>query len=63
MAVTVKKLIDILKTKAPGDEIEFVVVRTDGMLVTMDLESSANDMSKILRLFTPKKPVKKASGK
>jgi hypothetical protein len=60
MSVKIKDLVRILQTKPQNDEIEFVVVRTDGMLVTMDLESSANDMSKILRLFTPKKPVKKA---
>lgn len=55
MSVKIKKLIEILKDKNPDDVVEFVIVRTDGTLVTMDLCKSANDMGKILKLFGPKK--------
>jgi hypothetical protein len=58
MAVPVKKLIEILNTKNPKDEVEFVVVRTDGALMTMDLSGPNVDLTKILKLFTPKKASK-----
>jgi len=58
MSTTVQNLMEILSEKNPSDEIEYVVVRTDGSIVTMDLKASANDMGKILKLFTPKKVAK-----
>jgi len=55
MSVKIKKLIEILKDKNPDDLVEFVVARTDGTIVTMDLCATANDMANVVKLFGPKK--------
>lgn len=55
MSVKIKKLIEILKDKNPDDQVEFIVVRIDGTIVTMELCANANDMSGVLKLFRPKK--------
>jgi len=51
MAITVKDLVEKLKEKDQDKEVEFVVVGTDGMMVCMDVKSSAKSMVDLLKMF------------
>lgn len=50
--ITVAKLIKKLKEKDPNQEIEFIVCRTDGAIVCMNVERNAKDIAKLLKLMT-----------
>lgn len=52
MAVTVRKLIELLKTKNPNDEVEFMICRKrDGSVVMIDVEANSVDMQAALSMF------------
>lgn len=53
---TISKLIDILKTKEPDTEVEFIVVKKNTMVVCMDLTDDVCDQDALLRTF--KRPAK-----
>ena len=50
----VKELIKKLKKKDQNSMVEFVVVKTNGNMVCMDIEANANDMQKLLKMFVNK---------
>lgn len=51
MAVTIKKLIEILAAKSQTDVVEFMICRIDGSLVAVDVAGNTADMIKALKLF------------
>ena len=51
MAIKVKELIKNLKKKDQDAEVEFVVIKTNGDLVAMDIETSAHNMATLLSMF------------
>lgn len=55
MSIKIKELIKKLKEKDQNAEVEFVVVKTTGALVVMDLETSANNIAQLLEMFGPTK--------
>jgi len=52
MAIKVKELIKKLKEKDQDAEVEFVVVKTNGDMVVMDVETSAHNMATLLSMFS-----------
>ena len=54
MAIRIKDLVKKLNEKDQNKEVEFIVVGTDGNMVCMDVETSASNMVKLLKLFNPK---------
>ena len=53
----IKELIKILQTKDQDKEVECAIIGTDNSVQVLMLENSAENMSKILKLF-PKKDSK-----
>lgn len=51
MATTIAQLIEKLKEKDQAAEVEFIVLKTDGELVTMDVAKHAKVLIKMLKLF------------
>lgn len=51
MAIPVKELIKNLKKKDQNSVVEFVVVKTSGDLVCMDVNAKAKDIQKLLKMF------------
>lgn len=51
MAHTVAQLIEILQGKEQNELVEYVVVKTDGELVTVDVQQQAKPMAKMLKMF------------
>lgn len=51
MAIKIKQLIKNLQKKDQEAEVEFVVVKTNGNLICMDIKSNAKDMQKMLKMF------------
>jgi NMD protein affecting ribosome stability and mRNA decay len=51
MAIKVKKLIKKLKEKDQDAEVEFIIVKTNGIMICMDVNSSAKNMVDLLKLF------------
>lgn len=47
----VAELIEKLKEKDQAAEVEFIVVKTDGELVTMDVSKQAKPLIKLLKMF------------
>ncbi|MCK5128146.1 MAG: hypothetical protein KAR42_17960, partial [candidate division Zixibacteria bacterium] len=52
MSIQIKDLIKKLEEKDQDAMVEFIVVETDGMMVCMDVESSAESMVDLLGLFS-----------
>lgn len=52
MAIKIKELIKKLGEKDQNAEVEFVVVKTNGNMVCMDIKSNAHDMTKLLNMFS-----------
>ena len=52
MAIKVKDLIKALEEKEQDAEVEFVVVKTNGDLVVMDIETRAHNMATLLSMFS-----------
>ena len=50
-AITIKELIERLKTKDQEKEVEFIVVDTDSWMVCAEIETKATNMLKILKMF------------
>lgn len=50
--MTVAKLIEALKKKEQSQEVEFIVCRTDGAIVCMNVERNAKDIVKLLKLMS-----------
>jgi hypothetical protein len=48
---TVAELIKHLETKDQASEVEFIVVKTSGEIVCMDVQSQAVPMIKALKMF------------
>lgn len=51
MAIKIEELVKKLQDKDQNAEVEFIVVKTDGDMVCMDVEKSARSMVKLLKLF------------
>lgn len=51
MAIKVKDLVKILKGKDQNADVEFVVVKTDGTMVCMDLKGQTRAMASLLKMF------------
>lgn len=51
MSIRVKDLLKILKEKDQDADVEFMVVKTNGELVCMDISTSAKSMVDLLELF------------
>ena len=51
MAIKVKELIKKLKDKDQDAEVEFIVVKTNGDMVAMEVETSAHNMATLLSMF------------
>jgi len=49
--MTVAELIDKLKQKDQGAEVEYIVVKTTGELVVADVSKQAKPMTKFLKHF------------
>ena len=50
----IKEVIEILKTKDPEWEVQFIVARTDGQIIAMEAKDTFVDVMKFLKSF--KKP-------
>jgi hypothetical protein len=55
MSITIKNLVKKLQSKNQDNEVEFIVVTTDGNLVCMDVDSNAHDMTTLLSMFNHNK--------
>jgi hypothetical protein len=51
MAIKTKDLVKKLQEKDQDAEVEFIVVKTDGEMVCMDVEAKAKSMVDLLKLF------------
>lgn len=55
MSIKVEDLVKKLQSKDQSNEVEFIVVTTDGNLVCMDVESNSHDMVTLLSMFNQNK--------
>lgn len=54
MSTSIKYLIEILKTKDPKAEVEFIVVETNDNMIAMDVKAKSRSMVRLLKLFGDK---------
>lgn len=48
---TIAEFIKILETKDPTEEVEFIVCKTDGEIVAVDVQKQAQPIIKMLKFF------------
>ena len=51
MAIPISELIKKLEQHDQAIEVEYLVVKTDGELVTMGIEGTSRELTKVLDLF------------
>lgn len=47
----VAELVEALKTKDQNDEVEFVIIRNDGLVMAVSIKEKAKELIKLLKIF------------